>query len=331
MKLKILLFSFLILIGKYTAQDFHLSQYDAAALNTNPALTGLFEAKYRLHGHYRTQWSAIAQKPFVTGVFGFDMKLKNKWSFGAQILNYHAGYGAYNAFSFTPSVGYNLPLNKLQTHRLSLGLGATVFHKTFNFDQLTWGAQYQATADGGRFNQAINSGEVINQQSVVNVDANFGFMYFYARKGARYNPFLGATLFHLNQPKESFLGSSNKLQLRTLLHAGMRIGVTERISIIPKVFMQVQEKASELTFSAMGQFYMPKKDLFLLAGATFRDGDASIIDFGAKKGAWSARISYDFNYSILKSASSGRGATELSLTYLIFQTKANPQPTCPRL
>jgi hypothetical protein len=93
----------------------------------------------------------------------------------------------------------------------------------------------------------------------------------------------------------------------------------------------LQDKASEFTVSAMGQFYFPKKDFYLMAGSTLRDKDAAIVDFGAKWGAWTARVSYDFNYSTLKFASSGRGATEMSLTYLIFQTKLNPQPTCPRL
>jgi type IX secretion system PorP/SprF family membrane protein len=328
---KIILITCLFLGNLSFGQDFHLSQYDAAALNTNPALTGLFEAKYRLHGHYRTQWTAIAQKPFTTGVFGFDMKLKKKWSFGAQILNYHAGNGEYNAFTFSPSLAYNLPLDKLKTHRLSLGLGASVFHKTFNFNALTWGAQYEATADGGQFNRGIVSGENITNSSVITADANFGFMYFYARRGARFNPFVGATFFHLNQPKESFLGTDNKLALRSLFHMGMRIGVNERVSIIPKVYYQLQDKASEFTVSAMGQFYFPKKDFYLMAGSTLRDKDAAIVDFGAKWGAWTARVSYDFNYSTLKFASSGRGATEMSLTYLIFQTKLNPQPTCPRL
>ena len=49
------------------AQDFHLSQYDAAALNANPAMTGVFKGEYRIHAHYRNQWSAFTTKPFTTG------------------------------------------------------------------------------------------------------------------------------------------------------------------------------------------------------------------------------------------------------------------------
>ena len=32
-------------------QDFHLSQYDAASLNVNPGMTGVFKGDYRIHGH----------------------------------------------------------------------------------------------------------------------------------------------------------------------------------------------------------------------------------------------------------------------------------------
>ncbi len=71
LKIKIL---FVFILGMYSlhAQDFHLSQYDAAALNTNPALTGAFRGNYRLHGHYRNQWSTVATRPFTTGLLAFD-------------------------------------------------------------------------------------------------------------------------------------------------------------------------------------------------------------------------------------------------------------------
>lgn len=42
--IKILVLSITIgLTFQLSAQDFHLSQYDAAALNTNPALTGMLK------------------------------------------------------------------------------------------------------------------------------------------------------------------------------------------------------------------------------------------------------------------------------------------------
>lgn len=314
------------------SQDFHLSQYDAAALNTNPALTGMFEGKHRIHMHYRTQWSAVATRPFQTGVVTFDTRLNKKWSLGIQVLNYNAGAGYYNAAQILPSVSYNVPLDKNKFHRISFGLSGGVINKSFDFNALSWGAQYEPTANGGQFNPAVNSGETFPSTSVLNMDANAGLMYFFGRPGSRVSPFIGVTAFHLNRPNESFFGvGESRLPMRYLGHAGMRIGINERLSILPKVFYMYQEQAMELTFSGMLHYYLKGPDIFLLGGFTYRNADAAIVDVGIKFGSWQGRISYDFNVSSLQPVSNGRGATELSLTYIMFKTESNPLPTCPRL
>lgn len=327
---------FLLCVGITAAQsslsqDFHLSQYDAAALNTNPALTGMFEGKHRFHLHYRTQWSAVASKPFTTGLLSYDNRINNKWSFGVQVLNYRAGAGAYNAAQILPSLSYSIPLSKNKFHRLTLGVAAGGFHKTFDQNALTWGAQYEPTASGGQFNTAMSTGETFQNSSVLRPDFNAGFLYFFSAPGARVNPFIGGSAFHLSQPEESFLGTGNRLPMRFLAHAGARIGITERFSVIPKVYYQHQEEALELTFAAMAHYYLKGPDAFLIGGFTYRNQDAAIVEIGGKWASWQARLSYDFNVSTLKVASNGRGATELSITYILFKTETNPIPTCPRL
>lgn len=327
----ILLFVGLTVAQTTLGQDFHLSQYDAAALNTNPALTGMFEGKHRIHMHYRTQWSAVASKPFITGLLSYDNRINNNWSFGIQALNYRAGAGAYNAAQVLPSLSYSIPLSKNKFHRLTLGVAAGGFHKTFDQNALTWGSQYEATAQGGQFNTGTSSGETFQNSSVLQADFNAGFLYFFAAPGARVNPFIGGSAFHLSTPEESFLGTGNRLPMRYLGHAGARIGINQRISVIPKVYYQQQEEAIELTFAGMVHYYLKGPDAFLIGGFTYRNQDAAIVEIGGKWASWQARISYDFNVSTLKVASNGRGATELSLTYIIFKTETNPIPTCPRL
>ena len=85
----LLLLTIGLMFNQVKAQDFHLSQYDAAALNANPAMTGVFKGDYRIHGHFRTQWMAIATNPFTTGLISFDMN-KGKWGFGGQLANFRA-------------------------------------------------------------------------------------------------------------------------------------------------------------------------------------------------------------------------------------------------
>lgn len=319
-------------LGQFSfGQDFHLSQYDASPLNTNPALTGMFEGKHRFHMHYRTQWSAVATRPFVTAQAAWDMRISNKWGIGIQAINYNAGAGVYNVAQILPSVSYSIPLSRNKFHRLTLGASAGGFHKSFNQNALSWGSQYEATAQGGHFNESFSSGENFNSSGVLRPDFNAGAIYFFAAPGARVNPFIGASVFHLSRPEESFLETGNKLPMRYLVHAGARIGITERVSLLAKVYYQKQENAQELTFSGAVHYYLKGPDVFLIGGVTYRNADATIAELGAKWGGWEARVSYDFNISTLKIASNGRGATELSLTYIIFNKITNPMPTCPRL
>ena len=100
---------------------------------------------------------------------------------------------------------------------------------------------------------------------------------------------------------------------------------------MPKIFFQYQEKATELTYAAQGQFYLSNYDLFLLGGLTYRNKDAAIIEFGAKYGNFIGRMSYDINTSSLNDVSRGRGGSEFSLTYIFSTPSPNPVPTCPRL
>ena len=102
---------FLISSQLMTAQDFHLSQYDAPPMFLNPAMTGMFDGQFRIHAHYRTQWSAIATHPFTTAGISFDMPVK-KFGIGLQVMNYRAGTGNYNVFSALLSVGYDVVFDK---------------------------------------------------------------------------------------------------------------------------------------------------------------------------------------------------------------------------
>jgi len=48
----------LFVAWKLSAQDPHFSQYYFTPLEVNPALTGIFEGKYRASMSYRDQWSS---------------------------------------------------------------------------------------------------------------------------------------------------------------------------------------------------------------------------------------------------------------------------------
>ena len=311
-----------------TAQDFHLSQYDAAALNANPGMTGVFKGDYRLHGHFRTQWMAIATQPFTTGLISFDAN-RGKWGWGIQAANFRAGTGSYNVISILPSAAFKIPFGQRKYSFFSIGAQAGIFQKSIKISALTFGDQY-SPYNGGQFSNS--TAEAFGDANQLNLDVNVGIMYYYAKPGIRVNPFGGVSMYHVNRPTESFIqNQGNKLPFRYQAIAGARVVITNKIAVIPKVLWQHQEKANELTFSALGQFYLESYDLFLLGGGTYRNKDAAILEFGIKYGQWTGRFSYDINTSTLNNATNGRGGSEISVTYIFNRPNPNPVPTCPKL
>ncbi len=325
-------FLFLVLMlfaGSFRAQDFHLSQYDAAPLFLNPALVGQFDGKYRVHGHYRTQWGSVSSKSFKTAAISFDMPFE-KFAFGAQILNRRAGAGDYNDLGIILNGGYSFTLDKNETHKISLGLQAGVIQKSVNYDNLYFESQY-TTAAGGSFDQSLPTGENFGGSNFWIPDVNAGFVYYYGKDQVRINPFIGASAFHLTQPKETFYATDNKLPMRYLAHAGAKVNLSERIQLMPKVLFMKQRNAQEVNYGMMAHYHLKGAGVILLLGPTFRSADAFIIEGGAKFGNYEGKVSYDFNTSSLSDFSDGKGGFEISLTYIPRIFKPNPIKNCPRI
>jgi type IX secretion system PorP/SprF family membrane protein len=324
----LLAFTLLLSANGVKAQDFHLSQYDAPPLFLNPSLTGMFDGKFRLHAHYRTQWAAIATKPFTTTGLSFDMPVK-KFGIGLQVMNYRAGAGDFNVLSALLSVGYDVVFDETKNHHLALGIQGGIVNKSVNINKLTFGNQY-SSANGGGFDTGAPTGETFSNTSILIPDINAGFLYYYAKENVRINPFIGASAFHLTQPNESFYDRSNKLPIRYYVHGGLKINVNEKIQLLPKGIYMQEVNATEYTATLLLHYYL-KDDTYLIFGPTYRSKDAGIIELGLKKGQYTARVSYDINTSSLKTVSNYRGGFEISLTYIARRSKPNPLANCPRL
>lgn len=328
LSITLLAVTLLLSVKSGRAQDFHLSQYDAPPLFLNPALTGMFDGKFRIHAHYRTQWAAVATKPFTTMGLSVDAPVK-KFGIGLQVMNYRAGAGDFNVLSALLSVGYDVVFDEGKNHHLALGVQGGIVNKSVNFNKLTFGNQY-TTANGGGFDTGLPTGENYSNTSILIPDINAGFLYYYAKENVRINPFVGFSAFHLTQPSESFYDKSNKLPIRYYVHGGLKINVNEKIQLLPKGIYMQELNATEYTVSLLLHYYL-KDDTYLIFGPTYRSKDAGIIELGLKKGQYTARVSYDINTSSLKTVSNSRGGFEISLTYIARRNKPNPLANCPRL
>jgi type IX secretion system PorP/SprF family membrane protein len=327
---KLLIILLLSIAGQSKAQDFHLSMYDASPIFLNPAMTGVFDGQWRIHGQFRTQWKSVNFKPYTTGLVSFDMPYK-KWGFGMQISNNRAGAGNYNVFEALASAAYTIPLTKNRFHNLSFGAQVGVKQKTIEYQLLSYNNQY-TTDDGGGFHTAIAPGENFGAQSGLLPASNIGIMYYHVKQQSRLNPFFGLSAFNLLTPDESFVKeNSSSLPRRYYLHAGTRINITELFYLIPKVLLMHQQSFNEQTVALDAGYYFESSDFYLIGGAVYRTKDAMILSLGARMDNFIARIGYDINVSSLSLTSTGRGGFEISFTYMKATPKNPSSKICPRL
>lgn len=312
-----------------SAQDFHLSMYDAAPIFLNPAMTGLIDTKMRAHVQFRNQWNVLAYKPFTTALVSFDLP-KGKWGFGGQITNMHAGAGNYNVLQVLASAAYAVPIDKDKYHNLSLGLQAGFTQKRIEYQVLSFDSQW-STTNGGSFDKSLSSGESFSGNVQFQEAVNFGALYYYGKQQTRINPFLGISAFNLTTPKESFAGGNNRLPRRYYMHAGVRVNVSEILYVIPKILIYSQAKIIQQTYSLDAGYYFKGEKFYALAGYTMRVKDASIIYAGLKKDNYIFKLAYDFNVSTLRGITKTRGAYEISLTWMGKKTKSTEIKNCPRL
>lgn len=311
------------------AQDFHLSMYDAAPLFLNPAMTGLVESKMRAHLHYRTQWNAVAFKPFTTALASFDMP-KGKWGFGGQVSNMRAGFGNYNVLQVLGSASYAVPIDKNKYHNLSFGLQAGFTQKRIEYQVFTFDSQW-SSLDGGSFDKSLSNNEKFGGQTAFQEVVNAGLLYYYAKQQSRINPFLGFSAFNLTQPKETFMGANNRLPIRFYGHAGVRVNVNELFYFIPKALYYQQAGIVQQTYALDAGYYFKGEKFYALAGYIFRPSDANIFNIGFRKDNYIVKMAYDFNTSSLRNTSKSRGAFEISLTWLGKKAKNQEVKNCPRL
>lgn len=318
-----------------TAQDFHLSQYNAAPLYLNPAMTGMFSGSYRAHIHYRDQWRSVAS-PFTTAMVAFDMPWK-KFGIGAMILNDRAGVGNYNVLNFNLAGAYDFAIDSAKQHHFSVGPQIGFIHKSVNMDKLLFQTQYTNSNSGG-FDPGLPNGEITSNASIILPDLNLGVMYYYSNDKFVVNPFIGFSVFHITQPKQSFYENDSRLPRRYVFHLGTKINLTPLVQITPQMFVMNQVNANEKTISMEASYYLKSQDSWVFTGITYRSfefkefstNDAFILLIGMKYSRFTGRISYDINTSSLTTVSNGRGGIELSLTYVASKVRI-PKPSCPRL
>ncbi|OFY23710.1 MAG: hypothetical protein A2W98_09745 [Bacteroidetes bacterium GWF2_33_38] len=321
------IFSFFFLVQLTTGQDIHFSQFYASPLTLTPANTGNYDGDWRIMNNYRRQWGSFSSPPipYTTISFGIDKSLylrKDKLSFGFLILNDESSTAELAINKIFGSIAFHKILGN---HSFNIGIQGGFVMKSVLPENLTFPNQFDNTT--GYFNSDLSSGETTVGEQISYMDLNAGISW--SGKLGNFVPDVGISLFHINQPKESFLDKDNKLSMRKVIHAGGKYYIQSRYFIYPNFLLMEHSKASDMLVGSNFGYILPSevskvKNIFM--GVYFRDGisrnpDSFIGVVGANLFNVDLGISYDFNVSDLKVATNYKGGFEISLIYTVPSTK----------
>lgn len=320
---KYLTLLFGLLTGLAYAQDFHLSQFDAAPQFLNPALTGMNmdDVKLRLNANYRSQWRSILMNPFTTAMIGADSHTK-RFGYGGYVINNMVGSGRLNSLAVQLSGAYEITNDASGKHNLSVGLNAGILQRSLNLNDFTFDAQY--TYSSGSFNTGIASGESFANNNVLKFDAGLGLNYLYHDKANKFDAFGGFALYHATKPNMSFSADKYQLPMRLVFHGGVNYGIGDAITISPNFLYMQQAKATDIHPCLMVDYKL-NKDFKIMAGGSYRLKDAFVAHFGIKHKVNVYRLSYDLNSSYLKDYTGGKGALEFSVLYHFLKNNKTEQ------
>ena len=331
--LKCSLFAF---IGFYATKtqaqiDPHFSQYYIYPQWLNPALTGIMDGDYRVAGVYRSQWSNIDNGLTSIGVAA-EMATSKDINLGVGLFQQSAGNAGYKYFTPYASVAYTgIKFGAAGNQHISIGINGGIIDRRFDPSKMKFGDQW---------NQSVGlptspTAEVIANPAQTTLDLGAGVLYYDATPFQKMNGFLGLSFSHITQPTDKFLSTANstvQLPMRQILHGGVKINLSDNVSLTPNFLLMKQGTAHERMIGAYAQIKSGEGFDFL-CGANYRFNDAIVPFTGFYYKEFVLGLSYDVNASDLSKIAGSTSSFEISLSYT-GKTRRNLSTVpfiCPRL
>jgi len=329
------------------AQDPRFSQYYASSWNLNPAMTGVFNGRWRATVNYRDQWNSfLAPVPFRTYAASFETRYNvganNDYaSFGLGAMHDEAGTARFTqnkvhlggAFLKQLSGGRNS-----SEHYLSAGAQLGFGQNSIDWSKLWFSRQFDTGSEMPDLG-AANGEPNANANSPLYLDFNAGILWYvvFPNEGFFY---AGGAMHHLNQPTISLIEDNKEtLYSRWSGHVGGQFPLTENFAILPGVQVMKQGPAMETDLGINFRYSNNDlNELALRAGVWGRVGnkldkdlqmDAITIVGMLELNRWMLGLSYDVTVSGLTAANNSRGAFEVSLTYFHPEYRRS-RVTCPK-
>ncbi len=345
--LKIILGIILLLCFlRMEAQDARFSQFYAAPLHNNPALSGIFPGQFRIIGNYRNQWSSIIGKSaFNTYAASFDMRFPTTrgdyFAFGLNFLRDDAGDSQFNQTKANLNASFLKQLVGSKytntNHFMSLGFQVGIAQNGIDWSKLSFSNQFNDELE--EYIPTDPTGENFGLNSLVYVDFNAGLAW-YATFDDDKSIYAGFALQHITQPNVAFYdGSSETLFAKFLIQAGGELPLNNNFSVLPALYFAKQGPSYESVpgFNIRYSNH-DRNEVALRAGAYLRVvndqksamvTDSFIITSMLEIERMLIGLSYDVNVSSVRKASNSRGAFELSFQYIHPENKRYKM-ACPK-
>lgn len=299
-------------VGSALAQDPQLSQFYAAPMYLNPALTGN-TAQDRLGLNYRLQWPAIGPG-YKTYALAYDHHSSELNSgFGGMVMHDVAGT---QGLSFTQmSFNYSYEARLDRRHAIRGGLRAA-----YTMRQAEWGNVL--FADQVIRENAATSVEPLVLQGISYFDFSFGAVYYSAQLWG------GFSINHLNEPQQSlFLDGDARLPMRTSVHAGYRFPLDGRpfrhseTTMTLAAHYKAQEKWDQLDLGGyvdhesvtFGMWYRGLPGLKAYKPG-YPNDDAMVLMVGYET-PYQLQVAYSYDVTVSKLTMKSGGSHEISVIY----------------
>lgn len=315
-------------------QDPSFSQFFSSPLNINPALTAKINADWRLILNFRDQWIGPAS-PYVTGTISYDSKiLQNKTPDGSDEDNYiglggmlmydNAMSGVVQSTYASLNLSYNIKLAEAgdTKHWFGVGFGAIYGRRYIDFSRIDFEEQFT----GFGFNKNLPTGEsaLSNMKPYISVSA--GLLYSYSTEKSNLD--MGVAAFHLNKPKQTFLGDENqRLPLRKVAHANFETFLNDRVVLNTNAIYQFQMEAKYFSVGGALGYYLGDADGTLINGGLWYWSNNAVIPYvGLVYKNLQFGLSYDMTISKLSQATRKPNTSEFSI---ILRGKKRPSGVMP--
>ncbi len=318
------------------AQDLNFSQFYELPLLRNPALAGIYTGDFRTTSAFRSQWGSVTV-PYTSQAMSIEMKTgvsqasDNYFSVGIQMTRDMAGDSKFGKTQALPMIAFHKVMSAERDAYLTLAFMGGVVQQRFDPTQLRFDDEFQNGVYIPR-----STSQIFTQTQLNYLDAAVGLSYASEfNNGIRY--YIGGGLFHFTNPKVAFYQQDEiRLSRKYIANAGFSLPISDYQNFIVYMdyFQQGGFSQGQGGFLYRNQLWSEDEDrvVSLTGGAIFRWNDAIIPILRLDYHKIGVGLSYDANFSKLRTASQFRGGLELTLSfksYLNIRNSSLEKTKCP--